>query len=167
MGDKPVHKATLTRRRNKARGDAFEKLVRAYLESIGWQVDKARPTLKRFFNPRTQGIGYSSTQNDFWGVADLIAVKPSKQYTLVIQCTLHTGYKLKRDKLETINWNLDAQRVMIWTPDVRVGAKKYKTDMRVFWMRDYVKDDAGNRKGIWQEHYIRLENGIAPVTGLI
>lgn len=97
----------------RAQGAAWERRCKEYLESLGFKVDKARATL------RVIGPGrFCSTANDFFGCIDLLAISPSKDYTLFIQCTTakDTGTRAhKRREIELVPWNFKVHRVQLWT----------------------------------------------------
>src|SRR4051812_26738930 len=94
---------------NKSRGNAFELKVKKYLESLGFKVDKARAKIMMIAPGRMV-----SGPNDFLGCADLLAVHPQRRYTLLAQCTLG-DVSARQRKMETVPWNLEAQKVMLWT----------------------------------------------------
>src|SRR3990167_11369526 len=96
---------------NRSRGAAFEVRIKKYLESLGFTVDKARAAL-HFRGPGK----FFSSQNDFFGCADLIAIHPEKPYILFIQATLGEISSRKK-KLLAVPWNLQVCRVQLWKRD--------------------------------------------------
>jgi len=119
-------------------GKRFENKIKEYLESLGWTVDKARPSIGRRFDKVQKKVLLFSTPNDFFGAADLIAVKPNSPYTLFAQCTLG-DVSARRKKLEAVPWNLDVQRVQLWSRDssmvggVRVQQLIQNQEGALFW----------------------------------
>lgn len=109
---------------SRQKGKAFETKIRKYLESVGFTVDVARPTIK-YCGP---GKIFSGP-NDFWGCLDLIAVHPEKAFTLGIQASCDVGnVAAKKKKCEAIPWNIMVQNIQIWVPleGVRGGIRTYQ-----------------------------------------
>jgi hypothetical protein len=128
---------------NRSRGAAFETRIKQYLESVGYTVDKARAALA-FRGPGK----FFSSQNDFLGCADLLAVHPQRPWTLFVQATL--GQKAPRQKkMEAVDWNLNAQKVQLWTRPAPGHARILTLHRNT--------DDA---KPFWTERSFRLCNGI-------
>ena len=127
---------------NRSRGLAFEKKIQEYLSGIGFTIDRARAAVK-FIGP---GRAISSP-NDFFGCADLIGVHQQKPYTLFLQCTKGDTVS-RRKKCEAVKWNLDAQKVQVWTDQsgIRNGIRSYKL----------CKD------GEWSEHIWIMRPGVKP-----
>lgn len=128
-------------------GRRFEKKIQTYLESLGFVVDRARASV-RFIGPGK----FISSQNDFWGYGDHIAVHPKAEDTLVIQATTGTGVGQKQKKAEAIPWNLNAQRVQIWMP------AQFRSGIRVLWLRRWTE---------WEEHLFRMKIGQPPSSDFL
>jgi len=135
---------------NRARGKAFEKRIADYLVSIGWQVQRA-PSQAKFIGPGR----FVCVASDFFGALDIIAIHPKQMFTLCIQATLHSGIGKKKKDLESVTWNLVAQRVQIWqkTESLRGG-------VRVLVKNNDAPDG-------WEEHIFRLVDGSWPAEGIL
>ncbi len=127
---------------NRAAGQRFEAKCKKYLESIGFTVDKARAAL-HFIGPGK----FFSSQCDFFGAADLMAIHPAKTYTLFVQCHRGTSLNPRREKLEKVPWNFKAQKVQLWTADeiVRGGIRTW---IRESWALG------------WEEARWKMESGV-------
>jgi len=132
---------------SKTKGNNFENRIKKYLESLGYTVDKARAALK-FAGPGK----YFSSPNDFWGVADLIAFRKDRAYTLIVQA--HAGHDVgpRQRKLEALPWHPTAQRVQLW-----VKQPSFQSGIRSLWLDN----------GTWKEYIWRLKDGQEPVGGLL
>lgn len=138
---------------NREAGNRFENRCRDYLESLGFAVDKARAKVMMIRDNKTNKMRMISGPNDFFGCADLIAVHPSRPYTLFLQCTLDSGVGRKKDKLLAVPWNLSVQKVQIWMRQDGV-----KSGIRV------TQFFAG---AIWQECIFRMHDGENPPEGVL
>ena len=135
---------------NAAAGKRFESKIKEYLESLGFKVDKARAAL-HFIGPGK----FFSSPCDFFGAADLIAVHKEKPYTLFIQAHRGTSLKPRREKLEAVPWNLQVQKVQLWTAQegVRGGVRVLELD----------RSDVSE----WRETIFRLKEGENPPAGVL
>ena len=131
---------------NRQRGKAFEAKIKKYLQSIGFIVDVARPTIK-YCGP---GKIFSGP-NDFWGCIDLIAFHPGKAYTLMIQAHAGDNASTKRKDVEKLPWNTNAQFVQVWTPLAGI-----KRGIRTYWLQN---------DGSWSEILWAMKDGIVPGGG--
>ena len=131
---------------SRQKGKAFETKIRKYLESVGYTVDVARPTIK-YCGP---GKIFSGP-NDFWGCIDLIAFHPNKAYTLCVQAHAGDNASTKRKDVEKLPWNTNAQCVQVWTPLAGI-----KRGIRTYWLQ---------KDGSWREILWAMKTGEVPVGG--
>lgn len=124
----------------KASGDRWEKRIQEYLISLGFKTDRAKRQI------RMVGPGkWFSTPYDFLGVADIIAVHKDKPYTLFVQATT-ADPNCKKEKMEKMGWNLNAQKVQIWTK-----FRSIQSGCRILNLKN---------KSTWEEHIFRIKDGI-------
>lgn len=131
---------------SRQKGKNFETKIRKFLESLGYTVDVARPTIK-YCGP---GKIFSGP-NDFWGCIDLIAFHPNKAYTLCVQAHAGDNASTKRKDVEKLPWNTNAQCVQIWTPlaSVRGGIRTFLYH--------------GDKN--WTETLWKMQTGVMPTEG--
>lgn len=133
------------------KGKRFERRIKDYLISLGWTVDIARAAV-HFVGP---GKCFSS-QCDFFGCADIVAIHSTQLYTLFIQAHAGEAFAKKRKDLENMKWGL-TQRVQLWVPqnEIRQG-------IRVFNMMARYPDIP-----TWREFIFRMKNGEPPPEGIL
>lgn len=122
-------------------GRRLETRIQKYLESLGWVVDKARAAVK-FIGPGK----FVSSRNDFWGFGDLSAIHPLRDFTLVVQTTLDSGVGRKRERAESIPWNLNVQRIQVWQPVASI-----QSGMRVLWLRKFTEP------ATWEDYIFKMK----------
>lgn len=143
-----IQKKTSPLASNRARGNAFEKRIQEYLESIGYAVERARAKIiwipGGIVNGKKQ-LRPISTSHDHFGCCDLIGIHPDRPFTIFIQTTLGslTG---RKEKMQNFKWNLSAQRVQVWT-----RIESMQSGIRVLELCP---------NGEWLETIFRLKDGV-------
>jgi len=135
----------------RAHGNAWEKRILTYLESLGWTVDRAKMAQK------CVGPGiWVSYSADFFGCLDLIAINAEMPYTLCIQATLG-DIKSHKEKLEAVAWHDAAQRIQLWT----------RQDGIISGVRVLMLLPGKKKERTWTEHIWKMKDGVQPPQGVL
>jgi len=94
-------------------GKAFEKKIEAFLTERGYTVMRTWPKYSFFKKPGQQNMTIITRRQDFFGCADLVAIRPDRTQTFFIQCTCGEASH-RRPKVEALPWNFTAHNVTLW-----------------------------------------------------
>lgn len=114
---------------NRAKGASFEIKIKKYLESVGWQVERAKPAWR--WTPH----GGFGGPNDFFGCFDLICVHPNRFFVLFIQATNSDDISHRKRKCEGFRYNRRISIVQIWgkSDSVRGAVRVFQHGHGTLW----------------------------------